>query len=76
MGLNRVSNPAKLRRLAALVGEPVLRAYAKFFTGHTLIVFGASGRQYAVDGDRVEPYAEDPPLVLVEHGIGTGTPDA
>ena len=69
MGLNRVSNPRKLRRLAALVGEPVMRAYAKYFQGHTLLVFGASGRQYAVDGDTVEPYAEDPPLRLEDSGI-------
>lgn len=70
MGLNRVSNPRKLRRLAALIGEPVVRAYARFFTGRTLIVFGESGRQYAVDGDEVKPHAEDPPLRLVNGGIG------
>jgi hypothetical protein len=74
VSLNRVSNARKLRRLAALVGEPVVRAYAKFFADHVLLVFGASGRQYAVDGDRVEPYAADPPLVLTEHGIGSRQP--
>ena len=73
MGLNRVSNAASLRRLAGLIGEPVARAYAKYIAGHVLLVFGASGRQYAVDGATVTPYAEEPPLYLVEQGIGGGT---
>lgn len=64
MSLNRVSNARKLRRLASLVGEPVVRAYANYFRDHVLLVFGASGRQYAVDGDRVTPFAADPPLRL------------
>ena len=70
MSLNRVSNPGKLRKLAALVGEPVVRAYARWFEGHTLLVFGQSGRQYAVDPKgSVEAYTHDPPLTLTESGI-------
>lgn len=69
MGLNRLSNPKKLKRLEALIGEPVERAYAKYFQDHALLVFGVSGKQYAVTGETVEPC--DEPIQLVEGGIGT-----
>ena len=62
MGLNGIRNPAKLRKVAALVGEPVTIAFARFFANqHDWLAFGVSGRVYAVNlkAGTVEPYEEE-----------------
>ncbi len=73
MSLNRVSNPRKLRQLSRAVGERVVRAYARWFDDHTLLVFGESGKQWTAvrrgTGYHVEPYDHDPPLRLTDSGV-------
>lgn len=50
MGLNGIRNPAKLRKLSALIGEPVTYACARFFKNQRdLLVFGISGQAYAAN---------------------------
>lgn len=71
MGLNRVSNPAKLRKLATRVGAPVVRAYARWFAEQTtLLVFTDDTTAWVVPrvGD-VERY--DEAVKLTDHGILT-----
>ena len=73
MSLNRVSNPAKLRKLSALVGRPVLRAYARFFADQrVLLVFTGATEAWCVNTrtGKVEPCVER--VELVEHGVRTG----
>jgi hypothetical protein len=60
MGLNRVSNPAKVRKLEARLGKPVLAAYARWFAEQTtLLVFTGEREAYVVPKvGEPEPYGE------------------
>lgn len=71
MGIVGVTNPAKLRKLSARVGAPVLRAYARWFDPQTtLLVFTAPDVAWVVPkSGGVERYAE--PILLTERGIST-----
>lgn len=69
MGLNRVSNPAKLRRLSARVGAPVIRAYARFFADqNVLLAFTDEKTAWVVpregEVERLREFAE-----LSEYGV-------
>jgi hypothetical protein len=72
MGLNRVSNPAKLRKLSARVGLPVIRAYARWFDEQTtLLAFTDATTAWIVPrvGD-VERYTDEA-VELVDRGVRT-----
>lgn len=73
MGLNRVSNPAKLRKLSTRVGQPVVRAYARWFADQTtLLVFTDETTAWVVPKvGPVERYT-DRALMLVENGVRDG----
>lgn len=73
MGLNGVSNPAKLRKLAALIGEEVAYACARYFADQRqLLVFGVSGRAYVVDRFKTVEEHTDPRYVLSPYRDETG----
>ena len=72
MGLNRVCNPAKIRKLTAMVGAPVVRAYSRFFADQKMwIVFTDDTTAFVVNTrtGEVAPYTEES-LVLAERGVG------
>lgn len=78
MGLNGIRNPAKLRKIARLIGEPCLYACARYFADQRdVLAFGASGSTWVVrlDRDTCEPYTEEgrhlEPFVGVD-GVMTG----
>lgn len=72
MGLNRVDNPAKLRRLSLVIGHPVIRAYSRWFANqNTLLVFTDPTTAWVVERDGTfERYTEQQ-VELLEHGIRT-----
>ena len=72
MGLVRISNHSKLRRLSEHVGQPVIRAYSRWFDNqNTLLVFTDETTAWIVPRlGAVERYVE--PVELVEYGIRTG----
>ena len=75
MGLNRVSNPAKLRKLSARLGLPVVRAYARWFAHQTtLLVFTDDTTAWVVP--RVGPIERytDERVRLVDNGFARGDP--
>ena len=50
MGLNSIQNPAKLRRIAALIGDEVEYAAARYFADQReLIVFGRATGAWVVN---------------------------
>jgi hypothetical protein len=61
MGLNRIRNAAKLRKLAVMVGRPVLAAYSNWFENQNdLLVFVGESDMLAVNtkSQSVELYEE------------------
>jgi len=72
--MNRVSNPAKVRKLSTMVGKPVVRAYARFFQDQQqILAFTSETEAYVVDlrtGDSSR-YVDEP-LRLTEHGVQVG----
>lgn len=70
MGLNRVSNPAKLRRLSERVGAPVIRAVSRWFGNqNTLLVFTDQTTAWKVPRDGpVERYLDEQ-LEVQDRGI-------
>jgi hypothetical protein len=69
MGLNRLGS-RRLRRLSALVGQPVIRAYARFFQNQNdLIAFTDPTTAFVVNlkSGTVEPYHGR--VQLAESGI-------
>ncbi len=61
MSINGVRNPAKLRKVSALIGEPCVYAAARWFVGHDdWLAFGDSGAAYVVNLKQrtSEPYRE------------------
>jgi hypothetical protein len=77
MGLNRVCNPAKLRKLSARVGAPVIRAYSRFFADqNTLLAFTDESTAWVVPREGpVERYADEG-VRLVDKGVRVGLPVA
>lgn len=70
MGLNRISNSAKLRRLSERVGLPVIRAYSRWFENqNTLLAFTDEATAWIVPktGD-VERY-DDMTVRLTDGGV-------
>lgn len=62
MGLNGIRNPAKLRKISALIGEPCPYAAARYFEHQCdLLAFGRSGRAFVVNLKRgtSEPYTDE-----------------
>jgi hypothetical protein len=63
-----VSNPKKVRKIEALIGEKCRKAFSRFFENQNeLIVFGVSSKQYVVNlrSNTVENY-HDPTMSLGE----------
>lgn len=71
MGLNRVSNPRAVRRLARLLGQPVLMAYARWFESGTLLVFTDENTAWVVRRDDTF-YRYDDHVRLVRCGLDDG----
>ncbi len=73
MSLNRVSNPAKVRKLSNIIGKPVVRAYSRWFEDqNTLLVFSDETTAWVVHRDgMVEPYTDEP-VRLVDKGVRVG----
>ncbi len=67
MGLNSIRNPAKLRKISALIGEPCEYAASRYFADQKeLIAFGSSGGAWCVNMHTrtAEPYTEEGRLLL------------
>ena len=61
MSINRISNPAKLRRIERLVGAPILRAYSRCFVNQNeVLAFSAPETAWVVrlKAGAVEHYDE------------------
>jgi hypothetical protein len=70
MGLNGIRNPAKLRKIAALIGEPCEYAASRYFEHQDdLIAFGASGSVFVVNLKRraAEPYQDQNGRILTPY---------